>query len=83
MKGRGWGNCKFCKIADGNDGDIMGIYRKKNFTKGEALHFLRTNLVRENFKQSKPDLELGYPLMLVQEILTAVNFSGRNEAFAT
>ena len=61
----------------------MGIYRKKGFTKGEALRFLRTNSVRENFKQSKPDLERGYPLMLVQEILTAVNFTDRNEAFAT
>ena len=21
-----WGNCKFCKIVDGNHGDITGIY---------------------------------------------------------
>ena len=26
-KKRGWGNSKFCKIADGNHGDTMGIPR--------------------------------------------------------
>ena len=60
-KGRGWGNCKFCKIAEGNHGNIMGIYRKKGFIKGEPLRLLRTNSVRENFEQSKWDLERGYP----------------------
>ena len=39
-KGRGWGNCKFCKITDGNHGDVTGIYRKKGFLKGEALRLL-------------------------------------------
>ena len=66
---------------DGNHGDIMGIYRKKGFIKGEALRLLRTNSVRENFKKSKRDLERGYPITLVQEILTEVkvarySFSG-------
>ena len=32
------GNCKFCKIANGNHGDITGIDRKKAFIKGEALN---------------------------------------------
>ena len=68
---------------DGNEEDIMEIYCKKGYIKREALRPLRTNSVRENFKQSKPDLERGYPLMLVQEKLTAVNFTNRNEAFAT
>ena len=80
-KGRRWGNCKFCKIADGKHGDIMGIYRKKGFIKGEALRLLRTNSVRENFEQSKRDLERGYPLTLVQKILTEVKFTDRNEVF--
>ena len=39
-KGRGWENGKFCKIGDGNHGDITGIYRKKSFIKGEALRLL-------------------------------------------
>ena len=34
----------------------------------------------ENFEQSKRDLERGYPITLVQEILTEVKFTGRNEA---
>ena len=38
------GNCKFCKIAGGNHGNIMGIYRKKGFLKGGALRLLRTKL---------------------------------------
>ena len=79
-KGRRRGNCKFCKIADGKHGDIMGIYRKKGFIKGEALRLLRTNSVRENFEQSKRDLERGYPLMPVQKTLTEVKFTDRNDA---
>ena len=43
-KRRGWANCKFCKILDGNHGNIMRIYHKKGFVKGEA-----TNSVREIF----------------------------------
>ena len=31
------GNCKFCKIADGNHGDITRINRKKAFIKEEAF----------------------------------------------
>ena len=58
----------------------MGIYSKKGFIKGEALRLLRTNSVRENFEQSKRDLKRGYPLTLVQEILTEVKFTDRNEA---
>ena len=58
----------------------MGIYSKKGFIKGEALRLLRTNSVRENFEQSKRDLKRGYPLMLIQEILTEVKFTDRNEA---
>ena len=42
----GWANCIFGKIAHGNHGDIMGIYRKKGFIKGEALRLLRTYSVR-------------------------------------
>ena len=34
----------------------------------------------ENFEQSKRDLERGYPITLVQEILTEVKFTGRNKA---
>ena len=48
---------------------------KKGFIKGEALRLLRTNSVRENFVKTKRDFEhrlceRGYPLTLVQEILT-------------
>ena len=46
---------------DGNEEDIKEIYCKKGYIKWEALRPLRTNSVRENFKQSKPDLERGYP----------------------
>ena len=67
-------------MVDGNQGDITGIYRKKGFIKGKALRFLRTNSFRDNFEQSKRDLERGYPLTLVQEILTEVKFTDRNEA---
>ena len=41
-KGRGWGNCKFCKIADGNHGDITVIYRKKGFYKRRSITSFRT-----------------------------------------
>ena len=58
----------------------MGIYSKKGFIKREALRLLRTNSVREDFEQSKRDLKRGYPLTLVQEILTDVKFTDRNEA---
>ena len=58
---------------------ITGMNRKKGFIKGDALRLLRTNSVRENFEQSKRDLEQGYPYMLVQEILTEVMFTDRNE----
>ena len=34
----------------------------------------------ENFEQNKRDLERGYPITLVQEILTEVKFTDRNEA---
>ena len=27
VRGKRVGNCKFCKIVDGNHGDITGIYR--------------------------------------------------------
>ena len=36
----------------------------------------------ENFEQSKRDLERGYPITLVQEILTEVKFTDRNEALS-
>ena len=48
---------------------------KKSFIKGEALRLLRTNSVRENFEKRR-----GYPLTLVQEILTEVKFADRKEA---
>ena len=44
------------------------------------MRLLRTKLARENFEQSKRDLERGYPLTLVQEILTEVKFTNRNDA---
>ena len=47
---------------------------KKSFIKGKALRLLRTNSVRENFEKRR-----GYPLTLVQEILTGVKFAGRKE----
>ena len=49
----------------------MGIDSKKGFIKREALRLLRTNSVREDFEQSKRD---------VQEILTEVKFTDRNDA---
>ena len=58
----------------------MGIYSKKGFIKREASRLLRTNSVRENFEQSKRDLKRAYPVTLVQEILTEVKFTDRNEA---
>ena len=30
-KGKGWLNCKSCKIANGNHRDIIGINRKEGF----------------------------------------------------
>ena len=66
-------NCKFCKIVDGNHGDITRIY-----IKGEAFKTsLRTNSA--NFEQSKRDLEQGYPLTLIQEIQTEVKFTDKKE----
>ena len=57
---------------------------KKGFVKGEALRLLRTNSVRENFVKNKRDFEhrlckRGYPLTLVQEILTDVKFTDRKK----
>ena len=43
--------------------------------RGEALRLLRTNSVRENFEHRL--CQTGYPLMLVKEILTVVNFTDR------
>ena len=58
---------------------------KKGFIKGEALRLLRTHSVRENFEKNKRDFEhrlckRGYPLTLVQEILTDVKLTDRKEA---
>ena len=39
-KKRGWGNSKFCKIADGNHGDTTGIPR--DFYRGLEMTLLRT-----------------------------------------
>ena len=57
---------------------------KKGFIKGGALRLLRTNSVRENFVKNKRDFEhrlckRGYPLTLVQEILTDVKFTDRKK----
>ena len=43
--------------------------------KGGTLCLLRTNSVRENFEHRL--CQTGYPLMLVKEILTVVNFTNR------
>ena len=58
---------------------------KKSFIKGEALHLLRTNWIKENFYKHKRDFEQrlcngGYPVALVHKILTEVQFSDRTEA---
>ena len=58
---------------------------KKGFIKGEALRLLRTNSVKENFETHKREFEQrlyqrGYPLTLVQTILTEVQFCDRKEA---
>ena len=58
---------------------------KKGFIKGEALSFLRTNSVKENFEKYKRECEerlcqRGYPLTLVQKALTEVQFCDRKEA---
>ena len=69
-------------MVDGNQGDITGIYRKKGFIKGKALRFLRTNSVRDNFEQSKRDLERGYANANARsrKLRTEVKFTDRNEA---
>ena len=61
-------------------GGTHWIYRKKGFIKGEVLCLLRANSVIENFEQRKQDLQWGYPLTLVQEILFEVKFIDRIEA---
>ena len=33
FEGKRVGYCKFCKIVDGNEEDIMGIYCKKGYIK--------------------------------------------------
>ena len=58
---------------------------KKGFIKGEALRLLRFNSVKENFETHKREFEQrlcqrGYPLTLVQKILTEVQFCDRKEA---
>ena len=58
---------------------------KKGFIKGEALRLLRTNSVKENFEKNKREFEericqRGYPVKLVQKILSEVQFSDRQEA---
>ena len=58
---------------------------KKGFIKGEALHLLRTNSVKENFENSKRDFKQrlynrGYPEALVKNILKEDQFSERQEA---
>ena len=58
---------------------------KKGFIKGEALRLLRINSVKENFETHKREFEQrlcerGYPLTLVQTILTEVQFCDRKEA---
>ena len=55
----------------------MGLIAKR------VLRVLRANSVRENFEQSKRDLEGGYPITLVQEILTEVNSPTETRLFAT
>ena len=42
FEGKRVGNCKFCKIADGNHGDITVIYRKKGFYKRRSITSFRT-----------------------------------------
>jgi len=58
---------------------------KRGFINWEVLRLLRTNSVKENFETSKRDFEQrlcerGYPLILVHNILTEVQFSDRKEA---
>ena len=53
--------------------------------KGEALHLLKTNSVKENFNKYKRDFKQrlcnrGNPTTLVHKILTEVQFSDRTEA---
>ena len=58
---------------------------KKGFIKGEALRLLKTNSVKESFKNLKREFESrlylrGYPQNLVRKILTEVQFSSRQSA---
>jgi len=58
---------------------------KEGFIKGEVLHLLRTNSVKDNFYKHKGDFEQklcnrGYPTMLICKILTEVQFSDRTKA---
>ena len=58
---------------------------KKGFIKGETLHLLRTNSIKEKFESSKRDfnfrlLERGYPQKLAKKIPAEVDFSSRNSA---
>ena len=77
LKGRWWGIANFVKWRTVPTGIyIMEMNRKKGFIKWEALRLLRTNSFRENFEQSKR----GCQQTLVQEILTEVMFTDRNEA---
>ena len=57
----------------------------KGFIKGEYLHLLRANSVKETFELQKPEfltclLEGGYPRELAKNILAEVTFSSQNEA---
>jgi len=57
---------------------------KKGFIKGEALHLLRTNSVKEIFQLQKLEfptwlLERGYSRELAKKILAKVNLSSRCE----
>ena len=58
---------------------------KKGFVKEEALHSLKTNVVKESFDLEKREVltrptERGYPQDLVEKILAQVQFSSRNTA---
>ena len=55
---------------------------KKGFIKGETLHLLRTNSIKERFASNKRDfkfglLERGYTQELVNKIQAEVEFSSR------
>ena len=70
----GGGIANYVKSRTVTTGISLGLIAKR------VLRVLRANSVRENFEQSKRDLEGGYPITLVQEILTEVKFTDRNEA---